>query len=79
MSPAQATDFEGLVGDLLQELGYPLASEAWKPNHRAARLRTAYFAMFAAKHWARTNTPLGRFVRLERIEIRPNRSAPNQL
>jgi hypothetical protein len=71
MSLPQTAAFEALVGDFLKELGYTLGSETVQKNNRAARLRMAYFAMFAAKYWARTNTPLGRFVRLERIEVRP--------
>jgi hypothetical protein len=69
MSREQTTAFEELVGGYLQELGYALASETGqKMCLRAARLRTAYLAMFEAKHWTKANTPLGRFVRLERIE-----------
>jgi Sulfotransferase family len=69
MSAAQIASFEALVGDCLQELGYTLASESRpKMSLRATRLRTAYHAMFEAKHWTRVNTPLGRLVRLERIE-----------
>jgi len=76
MSSDQSAAFEALVGDCLQELGYTLASEARRRmSLRAARLRTAYLALFEAKHWARANTPLGRFVRLERIEIAPENSA----
>ena len=72
MSPEQTAAFEALVGDYLQELGYTLASETRRRiSLRAARLRTTYLAMFEAKHWARANTPLGRLVRLERIEIEP--------
>jgi hypothetical protein len=72
MSPQQIAAFEELVGDCLQELGYTLASGASrKMSLRAARLRTAYLAMFGAKHWARANTALGRFVRLERIAVEP--------
>jgi hypothetical protein len=76
MSPEQTAAFEDLVGDCLQELGYTLASETRRRmSLRAARLRTAYLAMFESKHWARANTPLGRFVRLERIEIEPESPA----
>jgi Sulfotransferase family len=72
MPPEETAAFEALVGDYLQELGYKLASETRrKMSLRAARLRTTYLAMFGAKHWARANTPLGRLVRLERIEIKP--------
>jgi hypothetical protein len=73
MSLEQTALFEALVGDFLQGLGYTLTTETRRRmSLRAARLRTAYLAMFEAKHWARDKTPLGRLVRLERIEIEPN-------
>lgn len=62
--------FEGLVGGALAELGYQLSSAANSTNDfHAARMRASYLSLFAAKHWAKTKTPLGRLVRLERIEI----------
>src|ERR1022692_2858916 len=71
MSAEQAAFFEQLVGDLLLKLGYSLLSEVKrKPSLRAARMRATYLAVFEAKHWMR-NTPLGRFVDLERIEMDP--------
>jgi Sulfotransferase family len=71
MSAQQIAAFEELLGDSLLELGYKLGSEE-KPvtSFRAARLRATYWAMFEAKHWMKS-TPLGRLVRLERIEIEP--------
>jgi hypothetical protein len=69
MSAEQIAAFEALVGDCLQDLGYTLGSEnRRRMSFRTARLRAIYHAMFQAKHWARVNTPLGRLVRLERIE-----------
>jgi hypothetical protein len=38
-------------------------------------MRATYLAMFEAKHWMRTNTPLGRFVNLQRIETDPQTPA----
>jgi hypothetical protein len=69
LSTAQIADFEQLVGDFLLKLEYRLISEV-KPGRslRAARMRATYLAMFGAKQWMRTNTPLGQFVDLERIE-----------
>jgi hypothetical protein len=76
MSRKQIADFEELVGGCLEELGYELVSEApRKISIRALRLRTTYFPMFDAKYWVRANTPLGRFVKLERIAIDPGRRA----
>ena len=76
MSPEQIAAFEALVGDFLQELGYtPVSEPKRRTSLRAVRLRTTYLAMFEAKHWIRANTPLGRFVRLGRIEIEPKAPA----
>jgi Sulfotransferase family len=63
--------FEDLVGDFLQELAYTPGSEIKRRTSlRTIRLRTTYRAMFEAKQWMRGNTPLGRFVRMERIQIK---------
>jgi len=72
MSQEQIDAFDELIGDFLRELGYTPGSES-KPRTslRVARLRATYLAMFEAKHWLRINTPLGRFVRLESLEIEP--------
>ncbi|HUY13310.1 MAG TPA: sulfotransferase [Terriglobia bacterium] len=57
----QLRSFEALVGTLLVELGYPLASLNLKgvnllPGKCA---RALYFLTFASKHWLKSNTPLG--------------------
>ena len=76
MSAEQTADFEQLVGDFLLKLGYRLFSEVKRETSlRAARMRATYLAMFEAKHWMRTNTPLGRFVNLQRIETDPQTPA----
>jgi hypothetical protein len=76
MSAEQIAGFEELIGDSLLQLGYSLLSEANRgTSPRAARMRATYLAMFEAKQWMRTNTPLGRFVQLERIEIEPQTPA----
>lgn len=73
MSPEQIADFEALVGNCLNELGYVPGSEnKVGASLRAARLRTTYLAMFETKQWIRAHTPLGRFVRLGRIQIEPS-------
>jgi len=69
MSAAEIAGFEGLVGASLEELGYELASTAPETGLGRARLRMEYRAIFGAKHWIRVHTPLGRLVRLERIEV----------
>ncbi|MGD0164574.1 MAG: sulfotransferase [Candidatus Sulfotelmatobacter sp.] len=76
MSPGQIAAVGELIGNFLQELGYAPVSEITRETSlRAARLRTSYLAMFEAKYWMRANTPLGRFVRLGRIEIEPKTPA----
>jgi hypothetical protein len=67
MSAQEIAAFEDLVGDFLQELQYPVASQK-RQSLRAARLRSTYFSMFMAKHWAR-RTSLGKLVRLQHIEV----------
>ena len=70
MSPEQIAEFEELVGDFLQRLGYPLISkQPEKRSLRAARMSAIYQALFETKHWMRARTPLGRYVRMERIEM----------
>jgi hypothetical protein len=70
MSAEQIVGFEQLVGDTLLDLGYgPLSEATHGASLRAARMRATYLAMFEAKQWVKTHTPLGRLVQLERIEI----------
>lgn len=67
MSAQELAKCEQLIGDRLQELGYPLAGERRGPNFYTMRMRTTYFTMFQAKQWMKTHTPLGRRVKLGRI------------
>jgi len=69
MSTHEVEAFEALVGDRLQELGYPLCSSRQAPSFRAMRLRGSYPALFGIKQWMKAHTPLGRRVRLGRIKI----------
>lgn len=72
MSNEQLASFEDLVGDFLLELGYgPLLKGKSELSLHTARMRAIYSTMFEAKRWVKENTPLGRFVHLERIEIEP--------
>jgi hypothetical protein len=75
MSAAQITGMEELIGDLLAELDYPLTQGKPGTTLRAARMRATYLPMFEAKHWMKVNTPLGRRVQLERIELEPKTPA----
>jgi hypothetical protein len=60
----QLIEFEGLVGAYLQELGYPLSTEAAKLNlgFSTKRTRAIYAAYHEFKQWAKINTPLTRWM-----------------
>jgi hypothetical protein len=77
-SSEQKVAFESVVGDFLEELEYPVATER-RRSIRAARLRSTYLPTFETKRWLRDKTPLGRFVRLERLEIEPEKSTSEPL
>jgi len=68
MTPEQIADVESLTGSFLQDLGYSLASSP-RYDFRSMRLRSTYLPWFAARHWLKSRTPLGRFAKLERMEI----------
>lgn len=68
MSREQLAGFEGLVGGCLKELGYQLATEA-KPGASGTRFGSMYLPWFTLRHWLKSNTPLGRFSSMERMEI----------
>jgi hypothetical protein len=64
-SNKQVEMFEGLVGPLLKELGYPLMS-SHASGLRSLQLnakRALYRTNFGAKQWLKSRTPLGRFIR----------------
>lgn len=67
MSSQDVAQCEQLIGDRLQELGYPLATKPRGLSLQAMRMRATYFTMFQAKQWMKTRTPLGRRVKLGRI------------
>lgn len=69
MSAQELASFEALVGDFLKELGYSPASEKRVQDFRAMRMRATYRILFEAKQWLKTHSPLGRRVRLDRIQI----------
>jgi len=69
LSSEEIVNFETLVGDFLEELGYPLHSEERRRGLRAWRLRSTYLPLFRAKQWAKMNTPWGRRVHTGRMEI----------
>jgi hypothetical protein len=61
--PEQLALCEQLVGDLLQELGYPLTTrDRSRFSARAALMRCTYLPYFAARHWLKAHSPLGRLL-----------------
>ena len=62
--PEELAQFESLVGEYLQELGYPLCSDLKKLNHRLAvkEMRFKYGLFYEFKQWAKVNTPLSRMM-----------------
>jgi LPS sulfotransferase NodH len=70
MGPEQLTAMEGLIGDLLQELGYPLAGGACaKSSLRLSTMGALYPRLFATKLWLKDHTWLGRTANLGPLEI----------
>ena len=71
-NPADLARFEVLVGDLLQDLGYPLgSSEREKASHGVKRLRAAYPLYFNVKLWLKSRTPLRRLTSTTLLEEGP--------
>ena len=62
---------EALIGDLLEDLGYPLTSAKQDPSSDTKRMKRTYPLLFDAKFWAKNKTPLGRFVNIDLMEIAP--------
>jgi hypothetical protein len=70
MSPQQLAELEALVGSLLGELGYQLASKTEnRTSFHVTRLRATYLAMFSTKQWMKTHTPLGAHIHLGNLEL----------
>jgi len=62
-SSAELVMFEGLVGDTLEELGYPLATTGKRLNDsNLRRKRSLYRAYFDSKLYLKTKTPLGKML-----------------
>ena len=78
MTPEQLATFESLTGGFLQELGYPLSSGHSRGDLRAMRLRYTYRSWFAARHWTKSRTPLGRFAKIGRMGISETSASQNR-
>jgi hypothetical protein len=71
MTGKQVENFEALVGQFLDELGYPLSASK-KRSFRQARFRYTYRSWFAARHWLKSRTPLGRLSSINRMGMDEN-------
>ncbi len=60
----QLTQFEQLIGNYLQELGYPLSDPANTSANSVAlqKVRWIYRNFYEFKQWAKVNTPLSRWM-----------------
>jgi hypothetical protein len=59
----QLTEFEQLIGDYMQELGYALSSPApAKRSLAVKRNRLVYRTFYDFKQWAKINTPVTRWM-----------------
>ncbi len=65
LSPEDLARLDGLIGPLLEELGYPVTTRPDPAARRAARLdelRALYLPFFGLKHWVKSRTPLSRYL-----------------
>jgi hypothetical protein len=70
MGSQQLTAMETLIGELLEELGYPLAGGACaESSMRLSTMRALYPRLFATKLWLKDHTWLGRTANLGPLEI----------
>lgn len=71
LSHEQVVEVETLVGQSLEELGYPLvtAEQERETPFRLNILSHAYPIMLDAKFWLKTRTPLGKLTKLSVLEL----------
>lgn len=71
LSSDQVRALEKVIGGLLKELDYPLATSdhdsSFHPELKT--LRAFYLSFFKSKVWLKSNTPLGRFVSAAPLEL----------
>lgn len=66
----EVQQLESLIGDLLNELQYPLSvPNPPKPSLRLRSMNVAYPSFYSFKEWSRLRTPLGRFVNMNRLVL----------
>jgi len=71
LSSQELGSVEAMIGEYLEELGYPLSSPgaARKSGLREKSMRAFYFSLLDAKLWLKTRTPAGRLANLEALEL----------
>ena len=71
LSETEISGVEKLIGKSLEEFGYPLANSrrALYSDMRLSLMRMIYPQYFEAKLWLKTNTPLGRLVSTNSLEL----------
>ncbi len=62
ISAPEVATLEGMIGDTLEDLGYPLATPDLRPYGHLKRLRRNYRRYFDFKLWLKSRTPAGRFL-----------------
>jgi hypothetical protein len=67
----EVASIESLVGEYLDELGYPLSSpgSTLKSGLREKFMRAFYLSLLDTKLWLKTRTPAGHLVSLEALEL----------
>jgi len=71
LSPSEIARIEALVGNCLQEFGYPLAlpEHERKPGLREMWMRACYFSYLDSKLWLKLRTPAGRLTDISALEL----------
>jgi len=70
LSSEDIARIESLMHPLLQELGYPLtASNPVRTSFEWSTMKVLYPCFFDSKQWLKSHTPLGRFVRTDRLRL----------
>jgi hypothetical protein len=71
LSGPELSALEKLVGECLEEFGYPLANSAheFQLDLPLSLMRVLYPQYFETKLWLKTNTPLGRFASIDVLEL----------
>jgi Sulfotransferase family len=71
LTRTEIVDIEALVGDCLEETGYPLTTpeRERKSGARERLMRAIYFNFLETKLWLKTTTPAGREASLSTLEL----------